>query len=185
MIEKSKVDDLIVRITELLSDNDLSIQEISSLENSFIFDSPSLDNTGFNKLKEVVKEKLAFTYSARTLALIEAIFNEDYKKEKSIIDYTNSEEIRVFQSIISNNLISTKITSKNNKAYSLATFINRQYLRVSNSKDYHQDEIQDVKQMIAEINELFIPDKLDKVDRYKINYLLDKLEELLEHWKNE
>lgn len=185
LIEKSKVDDLIVRITELLSDNDLSIQEISSLENSFIFDSPSLDNTGFNKLKEVVKEKLAFTYSARTLALIEAIFNEDYKKEKSIIDYTNSEEIRVFQSIISNNLISTKITSKNNKAYSLATFINRQYLRVSNSKDYHQDEIQDVKQMIAEINELFIPDKLDKVDRYKINYLLDKLEELLEHWKNE
>lgn len=183
LIEKSKVDDLIVRITKLLSDNDLSIQEISSLENSFIFDPPSLDNTGFNKLKEVVKEKLAFTYSARTLALIEAIFNEDYKKEKSIIDYTNSEEIRVFQSIISNNLISTKITSKNNKAYSLATFINRQYLRVSNSKDYHQDEIQDVEQMIAEINKLFMPDKLDKVDRFKINYLLDKLKELLEHWK--
>ena len=183
LIEKSKLDDLIVRITELLSDNDLSIQEISSLENSFIFDPPLLDNTGFKKLKEVVKEKIAFTYSVRTLDLIEAIFNEDYKKEKSIIDHTNSEEIRVFQSIISNNLISTNITSKNNKAYSLATFINRQYLRVSNSKDYHQDEIQDVKQMVAEINELFMPDKLDKVDRFKINYLLDKLEELLEHWK--
>lgn len=181
LIEKSKLDDLIVRITELLSDNDLSIQEISSLENSFIFDPPS--NTGFKKLKEVVKEKIAFTYSARTLDLIEAIFNEDYKKEKSIIDHTNSEEIRVFQSIISNNLISTKITSKNNKAYSLATFIDRQYLRVSNSKDYHQDEIQDVKQMIVEINELFMPDKLDKVDRFKINHLLNKLEKLLEHWK--
>ena len=181
LIEKSKLDDLIVRITELLSDNDLSIQEISSLENSFIFDPPS--NTGFKKLKEVVKEKIAFTYSVRTLDLIEAIFNEDYKKEKSIIDHTNSEEIRVFQSIISNNLISTKITSKNNKAYSLATFINRQYLRVSNSKDYHQDEIQDVEQMVVEINELYMPDKLDKVDRFKIKYLLNRLEELLEHWK--
>ena len=181
MIEKSKLDDLIVRITELLSDNDLSIQEISSLENSFIFDPPS--NTGFKKLKEVVKEKIAFTYSVRTLDLIEAIFNEDYKKEKSIIDHTDPEEIRVFQSIISNNLISTKITSKNNKAYSLATFINRQYLRVSNSKDYHQDEIQDVEQMVVEINELYMPDKLDKVDRFKIKYLLNRLEELLEHWK--
>lgn len=181
LIEKSKLDDLIVRITELLSDNDLSIQEISSLENSFIFDPPS--NTGFKKLKEVVKEKIAFTYSVRTLDLIEAILNEDYKKEKSIIDHTNSEEIRVFQSIISNNLISTKITSKNNKAYSLATFIDREYLRVSNSKDYHQDEIQDVKQMIVEINELFMPDKLDKVDRFKINYLLNKLDKLLKHWE--
>ena len=181
LIEKSKLDDLIVRITELLSDNDLSIQEISSLENSFIFDPPS--NTGFKKLKEVVKEKIAFTYSVRTLDLIEAIFNEDYKKEKSIIDHTNSEEIRVFQSIISNNLISTKITSKNNKAYILATFIDREYLRVSNSKDYHQDEIQDVKQMIVEINELFMPDKLDKVDRFKINYLLNKLDKLLKHWE--
>lgn len=181
LIEKSKLDDLIVRITELLSDNDLSIQEISSLENSFIFDPPS--NTGFKKLKEVVKEKIAFTYSVRTLDLIEAIFNEDYKKEKSIIDHTDPEEIRVFQSIISNNLISTKITSKNNKAYSLATFINRQYLRVSNSKDYHQDEIQDVEQMVVEINELYMPDKLDKVDRFKIKYLLNRLEELLEHWK--
>ena len=181
LIEKSKLDDLIVRITELLSDNDLSIQEISSLENSFIFDPPS--NTGFKKLKEVVKEKIAFTYSVRTLDLIEAIFNEDYKKEKSIINHTNSEEIRVFQSIISNNLISTKITSKNNKAYSLATFIDREYLRVSNSKDYHQDEIQDVKQMIVEINELFMPDKLDKVDRFKINYLLNKLDKLLKHWE--
>ena len=181
LIEKSKLDDLIVRITELLSDNDLSIQEISSLENSFIFDPPS--NTGFKKLKEVVKEKIAFTYSVRTLDLIEAIFNEDYKKEKSIINHTNSEEIRVFQSIISNNLISTKITSKNNKAYSLATFIDRQYLSVSNSKDYHQDEIQDVEQMIIEINELFMPDKLDKVDRFKIDHLLNKLEKLLEHWK--
>ena len=183
LIEKSKVDDLIVRITELLSDNDLSIQEISRLENSFIFDPSSLDNTGFNKLKEVVKEKLALTYSDRTLDLIEAIFNEDYKKEKSIIDHINSEEIRVFRSIISNNLISTKITSKNNKAYSLATFIDREYLRVSNSKDYHQDEIQDVKQMIVEINELFMPDKLDKVDRFKINYLLNKLDKLLKHWE--
>jgi hypothetical protein len=183
LIEKSKVDDLIVRITELLSDNDLSIQEISSLENSFIFDPPSLDNTGLNKLKEVVKEKLASTYSARTLDLIEAIFNEDYKKEKSIINYTDSEEIRVFRSIISNNLIATKITSENNKAYSLATFIDRQYLRVSNSKDYHQDEIQDVKQMIVEIKVLFMPDKLDKVDRFKINYLLNKLVKLLKHWE--
>lgn len=37
--------------------------------------------------------------------------------------------------------------------------------------------------MILEIKRLFLPDKLDKVDRFKINYLLDKLKKLLEHWK--
>ena len=37
--------------------------------------------------------------------------------------------------------------------------------------------------MIVEINELFMPDKLDKVDRFKINYLLNKLDKLLKHWE--
>ena len=37
--------------------------------------------------------------------------------------------------------------------------------------------------MVVEINELYMPDKLDKVDRFKIKYLLNRLEELLEHWK--
>lgn len=183
LIEKSKIDKLILRIIELLSDNDISIQEINNLENSLIFETLSSNNKDINKLKEIIKEKLATAYSVKTLELIDAIFNEDYEKEKSIVNYTDSEEIRVFQSIISNNLISTKIISRNNKAYNLATFINRRYLKVSNSYEYHQDQIGDVEQMILEIKRLFLPDKLDKVDRFKINYLLDKLKKLLEHWK--
>lgn len=70
-----------------------------------------------------------------------------------------------------------------NKAYNLATFITRQYLRVSNSYEFHQDEIEDVKKIIAEINNLNSNIKLDRVDSFKIDHLLQKLDALLEHWQ--
>ena len=117
------------------------------------------------------------------LDLLDAIFQEDYKKEKSLIERIPSEEIKIFKSILLNNLIPIKIVTPHNKAYNLATFINRQYLRVSNSYEFHQDEIEDVKKIIAEINNLNSNIKLDRVDSFKIDYLLQKLDELLEHWQ--
>lgn len=117
------------------------------------------------------------------LDLLDAIFQEDYKKEKSIIERIPSEEIKIFKSILSNDLIPIKIVTLHNKAYNLATFINRQYLRVSNSYEFHKDEIEDVKKIIAEINNLNSNIKLDRVDSFKIDYLLQKLDELLEHWQ--
>ena len=80
-------------------------------------------------------------------------------------------------------MLPTKIVTHNNKAFNLATFINSEYLRVSNSYEYHQDEIEDVKKMICEINNLSKNKTLDKVDSFKINHLLKKLYELLEHWQ--
>ena len=183
LIEKKQFDELIARITQLLSEKDISIEEIRHLEDSIIFDDAIYDNKYINDLKEVVKEKLASSYSNKILDLVDAIFKEDYKKEKSIIERIPSEEIKIFKCILSNDLISTKIVTLHNKAYNLATFINRQYLRVSNSYEFHQDEIEDVKKIIAEINNLNSNIKLDRVDSFKIDYLLQKLDALLEHWQ--
>lgn len=183
LIEKKQFDKLIARITQLLSEKDISIEEIRHLEESIIFDDSTCDNKYINDLKEVVKEKLASSYSNKILDLVDAIFKEDYKKEKSIIERIPSEEIKIFKCILSNDLISTKIVTLHNKAYNLATFINRQYLRVSNSYEFHQDEIEDVKKIIAEINNLNSNIKLDRVDSFKIDYLLQKLDALLEHWQ--
>lgn len=183
LIEKKQFDELIARITQLLSEKDISIEEIRYLEESIIFDDSTYDNKYINDLKEVVKEKLASSYSNKILDLVDAIFKEDYKKEKSIIERIPSEEIKIFKCILSNDLISTKIVTLHNKAYNLATFINRQYLRVSNSYEFHQDEIEDVKKIIAEINNLKSNIKLDRVDSFKINHLLQILDALLEHWQ--
>lgn len=183
LIEKKQFDELIARITQLLSEKDISIEEIRHLEDSILFDDSTYDNKYINDLKEVVKEKLASSYSNKILDLVDAIFKEDYKKEKSIIERIPSEEIKIFKCILSNDLISTKIVTLHNKAYNLATFINRQYLRVSNSYEFHQDEIEDVKKIIAEINNLNSNIKLDRVDSFKIDYLLQKLDALLEHWQ--
>ena len=183
MIEKKQFDELIARITQLLSEKNISIEEIRHLEESIIFDDSTYDNKYINDLKEVVKEKLASSYSNKILDLVDAIFKEDYKKEKSIIERIPSEEIKIFKCILSNDLISTKIVTLHNKAYNLATFITRQYLRVSNSYEFHQDEIEDVKKIIAEINNLNSNIKLDRVDSFKIDHLLQKLDALLEHWQ--
>lgn len=183
LIEKKQFDELIARITQLLSEKNISIEEIRNLEESIIFDDSTYDNKYINDLKEVVKEKLASSYSNKILDLVDAIFKEDYKKEKSIIERIPSEEIKIFKCILSNDLISTKIVTLHNKAYNLATFITRQYLRVSNSYEFHQDEIEDVKKIIAEINNLNSNIKLDRVDSFKIDHLLQKLDALLEHWQ--
>lgn len=183
LIEKNKLEELILRITQLLSNTNISIEEANRLRQDIIFEDTSSTNKNINSLKEAIEEKLDSHYSDNNLELIDAIFKEDYKKEKYIIENTPSEEIKVFESILSHNLLPTKIVAHNNKAFNLATFINSEYLRVSNSYEYHQDEIEDVKKMICEINNLSKNKTLDKVDSFKINHLLKKLYELLEHWQ--
>lgn len=183
LIEKNKLEELILRITQLLSNANISIEEANRLRQNIIFEDTSSTNKNINSLKEAIEEKIASHYSDNNLELIDAIFKEDYKKEKYIIENTPSEEIKVFESILSHNLLPTKIVAHNNKAFNLATFINSEYLRVSNSYEYHQDEIEDVKKMICEINNLSKNKTLDKVDSFKINHLLKKLYELLEHWQ--
>lgn len=183
LIEKNKLEELILRITQLLSNANISIEEANRLRQDIIFEDTSSTNKNIKSLKAAIEEKLASHYSDNNLELIDAIFKEDYKKEKYIIENTPSEEIKVFESILSHNLLPTKIVTHNNKAFNLATFINSEYLRVSNSYEYHQDEIEDVKKMICEINNLSKNKTLDKVDSFKINHLLKKLYELLEHWQ--
>ena len=183
LIEKDKVDKLILRIAQLLSDEDVSIEVLQRLKEDVIYDGFLFDAVYLNEIKKVIEDRLQSSYSNRMLDLLDAIFQEDYKKEKSITERIPSEEIKIFKSILSNDLIPIKIVTLHNKAYNLATFINRQYLRVSNSYEFHQDEIEDVKKIIAEINNLNSNIKLDRVDSFKIDYLLQKLDELLEHWQ--
>lgn len=183
LIEKDKVDKLILRIAQLLSDEDVSIEVLQHLKEDVIYDDFLFDAVYLNEIKKVIEDRLQSSYSNRMLDLLDAIFQEDYKKEKSIIERIPSQEIKIFKSILSNDLIPIKIVTLHNKAYNLATFINRQYLRLSNSYEFHQDEIEDVKKIIAEINNLNSNIKLDRVDSFKIDYLLQKLDELLEHWQ--
>lgn len=183
LIEKDKVDKLILRIAQLLSDEDVSIEVLQRLKEDVIYDGFLFDAVYLNEIKKVIEDRLQSSYSNRMLDLLDAIFQEDYKKEKSITERIPSEEIKIFKSILSNDLIPIKIVTLHNKAYNLATFINRQYLRVSNSYEFHQDEIEDVKKIIAEINNLNSNIELDRVDSFKIDYLLQKLDELLEHWQ--
>ena len=75
-------------------------------------------------------------------------------KENSICNRLSSEKIKIFKIILSNNLLESHIITKNNQSYLLSSFINRRYLKILNSYEYHQDEINDVEKIIAKINEL-------------------------------
>lgn len=137
------------------------------------------------KIKNLLKAKEEQLYTEMTLNLFEAIMSDDYKKEKSICDKLSSEKIKIFKIILSNNLLESHIITKNNKSYLLSSFINRRYLRIGNSYEFHQDETTDVEKLIAKINELLNKLELGKVDSYNINILLERLKQLLKHWKKQ
>lgn len=119
----------------------------------------------------------------KNLKLIDAIFLDDRQTIKNIIDYTSSSELQIFKYILENGYLESFITCKKNRADLLNSYINSNYLRISNSRDYHHTEIPDIIDLRESIEQRVSELKLDKVDLYKINQLLRTLSKLEEHLK--
>ena len=74
--------------------------------------------------------------------------------------------------------------TSNNKAYHLASFINREYLKDKTLHKYQQNEIDNIKKLISKINSLSKKTVLDKIDTFKIKHLLKILDDLLKFWEH-
>lgn len=119
----------------------------------------------------------------KNLRLITAIFQDDRQAIENIKNYTSSPEIQIFKYILENNHMESFLICKKNKADLLNSYINSNYLRISNSRDYHHTEIPDIIDLRESIEQRVSELKLDKVDLYKINQLLRTLSKLEEHLK--
>lgn len=183
LIEESKLNSLLEVLSKKINGGKISEYELNNLQEQLIINQIAIDEDSQIKIKNLLKAKEEQLYTEMNLNLFEAIMNDDYKKENSICDKLSSEKIKIFKIILSNNLLESHIITKNNKSYLLSSFINRRYLRIGNSYEFHQDETTDVEELIAKINELLDKLELGKVDSYNINILLERLKQLLEHWK--
>ena len=185
LIEEGKLNSLLEVLSKKINGRKISEYELNNLQEQLILNQMAIDEDTQIKIKNLLKAKEEQLYTEMNLNLFEAIMSDDYKKENSICDKLSSENIKIFKIILSNNLLESHIITKNNKSYLLSSFINRRYLRIGNSYEFHQDETTDVEKLIAKINELLNKLELGKVDSYNINILLERLKQLLKHWKKQ
>ena len=185
LIEESALNNILKVLSKKIDNTQLSEYELNNLQEQLIMNQIAIDEDSRIRIESLLKEKEKQLYTEMNLNLFEAIINDDYNKENSIYNELPSKKIKIFKIILSNNLLESHIITKNNRSYLLSSFINRRYLKISNSYEYHQDEINDVEKLITKINELRNKQELGKVDSYNINVLLERLEQLLKHWKKQ
>lgn len=120
---------------------------------------------------------------SKTKVLIDAMFNDDYErvrtlKEKGLLSNNN-----IFQFMLSDGTIDRYIVTNSSKADLLCHFINSEYLRVSNAKEFHSGEVEAIELFSKEINSKMNKVNLGRIDNFKINQLIEALEKLVVHLK--
>ncbi|MDU5335812.1 P-loop NTPase fold protein [Enterococcus sp.] len=133
----------------------------------------------YQSLKDVDNQRKKIMNSE----FIKYLFNDEHEelynaKQNGFLRNTN-----IFKVMLEHGSIDEFIMIENNKSDLLWRFINSEYLRISNAKDFHGEEIEDIYQFLNEIKAKMEKTKLGRIDRFKINQLIESLEQLIEHLK--
>lgn len=130
----------------------------------------------FEKIdKEINEDKMEM--------FLDSLFNGDHEilsdlKESGFLIKNN-----IFKAILEKDSISRYIVTDNNKADLFSRYINSEYLRIINAKDFHAEEVEDIKLVIEKINCKLYEKEVGRIDLFKINQLVESLEKLIEHLK--
>ncbi|TFJ40468.1 hypothetical protein CKN73_09150 [Carnobacterium divergens] len=119
----------------------------------------------------------------KTKYFIECLFNE---KDEEIINMKQSGFLssnNIFRAMLEGEVIDKYIVLDNNKADILWQFINSEYLRISNAKDFHAKEIDDINLFLKDVINKLEQADLGRIDYFKIKQLIESLEKLLVHLK--
>lgn len=114
---------------------------------------------------------------------LDGLFNEDYEVLRNMKQSGFLLKNNIFEAMLETESISRYIVTDDNKADLLWQYINSEYLRISNAKDFHAGEVDDIKLFLEEINNKSEKISLGRIDLFKINQLVETLEELIEHLK--
>ncbi|EGO6085521.1 P-loop NTPase fold protein [Enterococcus faecalis] len=114
---------------------------------------------------------------------LESLFNENYEVLRNLKQSGFLIKNNIFKAMLEADSINRYIVTDNNKADLLWQYINSEYLRISNAKDFHAGEIEDVKLFLKKINSKSDKISLGRIDRFKIKQLVESLEKLIEHLK--
>ncbi|WP_334333621.1 P-loop NTPase fold protein [Companilactobacillus sp. HBUAS59544] len=129
-------------------------------------------------IKKLFSDSKKNGLNSRTLKIIDAIFNND---EVLLRKLEVGPSVNIFKTLGLRDNLQKYIFVKDNKVHRLIKYINIEYMRVSNAKQYHSNEIVDLNKIISDTKEYINSNDLGKMDFYRITELINKLEELIEH----
>ncbi|SLM97417.1 hypothetical protein FM106_13980 [Brachybacterium faecium] len=112
---------------------------------------------------------------------LESLFNENNEVLRNLKQSGLLTNNNIFKAMLEADSINRFIVTDNNKADLLWQYINSEYLRISNSKDFHAGEIDDIKQFLKIINSKLDKINIGRIDHFKIKQLVESLEKLIEH----
>jgi len=134
-------------------------------------------NELFEALKQIDNKKV----KDKMETFLDSLFNEDYEVLRNMKKSQFLLKNNIFRAMLEADSISRYIVTVNNKADLLWQYINSEYLRVSNAKDFHAGEVEDINLFLGKIKSELDKISLGRIDRFKINQLVDSLEKLIEH----
>lgn len=144
--------------------------------------------SGFSNIKEE-KPKLFEEFKQIDNKIVEdkmklfldSLFNENYEVFRRLKQSGFLISNNIFKAMLEADSISCYIVTDNNKADLLWQYINSEYLRISNAKDFRAGEIEDIKLFLKKINSKSEKISLGRIDHFKIKQLVESLEKLIEH----
>lgn len=177
-VDQKNLKTLEEKIINFIENNGFSDNILETYHDYLAF-STSITQPFQRKIGGLLKKQQEIAKKEKNDELVKAIFEDNQEKIKAITDYTPSSELNIFPYLES--YIVTDIVCKQSKADYLVSYINREYLRISNSRDYHSEEISDIMKFMDSIKGAINNIEIERVDRYKIRQLLEVLEKLKGH----
>ncbi|MFS8160716.1 hypothetical protein U7537_00215 [Lacticaseibacillus rhamnosus] len=110
--------------------------------------------------------------------LVNAIFSGD---NGTIRKFAQSGlNTNIFRTILDSEVLKTKLLTVGSKAPLLDRYLQSEYIRISNSKEFHRGENPDISELIHRV-ETFTNEsvRIGKIDRFNLNNLLKTLKEVL------
>lgn len=117
-----------------------------------------------------------------TRKLVKAIFDND---TDTIRNMTQSGiKINIFEELLESNFLNNALLEPKSKAMLLDNYLSSEYLRISNSYDFHHGEQSDISKLIEKIENYTQTDNsIGQIDRFNLNNLVKTLKDILTKFK--
>ncbi|BCA86265.1 hypothetical protein EsVE80_17880 [Enterococcus saigonensis] len=111
---------------------------------------------------------------------LEGLFANDLKNLSDLLQSGILLKNNIFEIILHQGFVDRYIVTTNNTADLFWQLIRSEYLRISNVKELHKNELNDIKLLLTEIKTKVGETELGRIDYFKIKQLIESLEELKE-----
>lgn len=140
------------------------------------------DTTIMNRIRGIMSSAKAKNHRLETKKLVKAIFNKDTDTIRNITQ--SGIKINIFKELLESNYLNNALLEPKSKATLLDNYLNSEYLKISNSHDFHHGEQSDISKLIKKIENYTQTDNsIGQIDRFNLNNLVKTLKDILTKFK--